>query len=157
MGNGIFSRRVGHLTWIKSAIAGLAYFALVFALGVVLGTVRVLLLLPRIGEVPAVLLEVPVMLAFSWWACALLARRLDVPATPTARLVMGALAFALLMTAEFGLGSWAFGRSVTEQLLRLRETPALIGLAGQLVFATLPLIQLARRRPKRGSATRNGR
>ncbi len=41
---------------------GLAYFAVIFGLGFLLGTVRTLLLEPRIGALPAVALELPVML-----------------------------------------------------------------------------------------------
>ena len=48
--------------------AATAYFAIVFGIGFVLGTARVLVIIPRIGELAAVLLEVPVMLATSWFA-----------------------------------------------------------------------------------------
>lgn len=40
--------------------AGIAYFAMAFPLGFVLGAVRVLLLARRIGETAAVLLELPI-------------------------------------------------------------------------------------------------
>lgn len=48
---------------MRIASAGLAYWAVVFALGFVLGTIRVLWLAPLVGLIPATALELPVMLA----------------------------------------------------------------------------------------------
>ena len=52
----------------RSLLAGAAYFAVVFATGFALGVVRVLVTAPRLGETGAVLLEVPIILAASWFA-----------------------------------------------------------------------------------------
>ena len=49
--------------------AGLAYFAVVFAAGFVLGTLRVLVVAPHLGEIAAVVAELPIMLAVSWIIC----------------------------------------------------------------------------------------
>jgi hypothetical protein len=126
----------------RSAAAGLAYFAIVFAAGFVLGALRVLVLIPRLGDGPAaVLLELPVMLALSWMACRRLVARFDVPAAPVARLMMGGLAFAALMAAELGVSVFGFGRSLSEHLASYRQLPASLGLAGQIVFAALPMVQ----------------
>ncbi len=46
--------------------AALRYWLGIFALGFVLGTARTLWLEPMLGAVPAVTLELPVMLAASW-------------------------------------------------------------------------------------------
>ena len=61
--------------------AGVTYFALVYAIGFLLGTVRVLLLMPLVGETAAVLLEAPLMLAVSWIGARWSSRRFTVPAT----------------------------------------------------------------------------
>lgn len=55
--------------------AGAIYFAAAFALGFVLGTIRVLWLAPHVGETAAVLAEQPVMLTVSWFAAGWLIRR----------------------------------------------------------------------------------
>jgi hypothetical protein len=48
----------------------------VFFVGFILGTVRVLLIAPRLGETAAVLLETPVMLVASWFVCRWYVKRL---------------------------------------------------------------------------------
>ncbi len=124
--------------------AGAFYFAIVFAAGFVLGTLRVLVLIPRWGEVAAVLAELPVMLAISWGVCRALVAHVRVAASVGARLLMGGVAFAMLITAEFGLGAFAFGRPFADQLAALQSTAGALGLAGQFVFALVPLAQLRR-------------
>jgi hypothetical protein len=62
-------------------------------------------------------------------------------------LIMGAVAFALLMIAELCLSMVLFGRSLIGHLEPYRSSSALLGLAGQLGFAAMPLI-----RQKPGSA-----
>lgn len=53
---------------LRTVLAGLAYFAVIFAAGVALGTVPVVLLIPRIGETAAVVIELPVILTVAWIA-----------------------------------------------------------------------------------------
>ena len=47
--------------------AAVIYFGFVFAAGFVLGAVRVTQLTPSIGSIPATVIELPIMLAVSWW------------------------------------------------------------------------------------------
>jgi hypothetical protein len=123
--------------------AGVAYFALAFAAGFALGVVRTLVLEPRFGAWPALALELPVMLALSWIACAWAIRRFDVPATVSARLGMGTMAFALLMLAEFAL-ALALGESPAGYLTQLTSPLGLAGVAAQFAFALFPLIRARR-------------
>lgn len=126
-----------------AALAAIAYFGAVFAAGFVLGTARVFVLLPRLGETAAIALELPIMLALSWIACRGLVARFEVPATLAARLAMGGLAFALLMIAELGVSTLLFGRSLGAHLDHYRQLPALLGLAGQIAFALFPVAQMS--------------
>jgi hypothetical protein len=121
--------------------AGVLYFAIVFAVGFVLGTIRVLVVIPRFGETNAVLIELPVMLALSWIACASLVRRFAVPPRLDARVVMGGVAFALLMSAEAGVSMFGFGRTFAEHFAVYQTAGAQLGLAAQIAFALFPLLQ----------------
>lgn len=132
---------MGARVHLHAANAGLAYFGVVFAAGFGLGVLRVFFVTPRLGETVAVLFELPVILALSWLACRWLITRLDVSPRVTARLIMGGLAFAILMAAEFAVSKFAVGRSLWDHLDHYRELPALLGLAGQVAFALFPIIQ----------------
>lgn len=78
---------------------GLKYFGLVFAAGFVLGTVRTLWLEPRIGPSGAELAEQPLMLVVIFLA----ARRVTRGSELGGRAVIGVVALALLLVAEFGV------------------------------------------------------
>ena len=81
---------------MKRAIgAGALYFLLIFLLGMALGTIRVLPIEPRLGAVASVLVELPFMLAASWFVCGQLIRHLAVPPAFLSRAAMGGLAFLL--------------------------------------------------------------
>lgn len=119
--------------------AGVLYFLGVFALGFLFGTIRTLWLAPGIGPLAAVLIELPLMLAASWWLCGQLVR--GVPWTPRARLAMGAMALGLLLAAEAAVGLALMGRSWTEQAAAWVRPEALAGLAAQLAYAAFPLLR----------------
>lgn len=126
---------------MRAALAGLAYFFAAFAVGFVLGAFRTIVLVPRIGETLAVMAELPVILAASWWMCKAIVRKVSVPRRTRSRLAMGAVAFGLLMAAEAALSMWGFGMSPAEFMSRHLTAHGLIGLAGQVVFALFPLVQ----------------
>ncbi|MHA7871876.1 MAG: hypothetical protein ACX939_05960 [Hyphococcus sp.] len=134
---------------MKAIAAGAVYFAAVFALGFVLGTLRVFVLEPIIGPLAAVLIELPFILGASWFVCGMLIRRFAVPAGVYARFFMGLVAFALLITAEYVLARYGFGRTGDEQLRAMASAPGAIGLAGQILFALFPLMQIYSGGPQR--------
>jgi len=117
--------------------AAAACWAMIFALGFVLGTLRVLWIAPALGLVEATALELPVILGASWVASGWLVRRFAL--TPGGEaLAAGGLAFALLMAAECTLAGVLSGETPGEWLASLAEPHAVLGLAGQVVFALLP-------------------
>jgi hypothetical protein len=121
--------------------AGSAYFALIFSLGFVLGTVRVLAVIPRIGEFAATLVEIPLILTASWFVSGWLIRRMQIAPDTRSRLLMGAAAFGLAMIAEPLLGL-SFGRSLSDQWSALLRPAGMAGLAGQALFGLMPWIRL---------------
>lgn len=131
----------------QAIAAGGAYFGVVFAVGFVLGAGRTFILAPTLGELAAVAVELPVILAVSWLACRRLARMFGVPPRLPPRLVMGATAFMLLMAGEAGVSIGFAGRDLAQHLSLYRQAPHLLGLAGQLAFALMPAAQARPSRP----------
>lgn len=129
---------------MRLASAAIAYWAVVFALGFLLGTIRVLWLVPQVGLTPATLMELPVMLTASWFAAGWLLQRFAIVHERDA-LAMGVIAFALLMAAECALAMMLAGQTPMQWLTDLRQPHALLGLAGQVVFALIPWWQVRRR------------
>jgi hypothetical protein len=117
--------------------AGAAYFALVFAAGVALGALRVLLVAPQLGTRAAELLEMPLMLGVALLAARAVVRRFALaPGRP--RLGAGLGALALLLAAELALAATLRGQAPAEALLdRDPVAGAAYGLA-LVVFALLP-------------------
>ncbi|MBY0406582.1 MAG: hypothetical protein K2Q01_02730 [Rickettsiales bacterium] len=122
--------------------AGFFYFLILFAVGFLLGTVRVFLIAPLLQEALATALELPVILTVSWIVCARLVRHFYVPAILRTRITMGAVALALLLTAECMLGVVGFGLSMNDQLARYQQTGPMLGLMAQILFALFPAVQL---------------
>lgn len=120
--------------------AGILYFAMVFAAGFVLGTIRTLVLAPRIGALGAVLTEFPLMLIIAGMACLWLVRRFDIGSAWTERLLMGVVAFVLLMVAELILSLVVFGGTAAGFVASFGTPEGAIGLAGQVAFAAMPLL-----------------
>ena len=108
--------------------------------GFALGALRLFAIAPRTGELIAVTLELPIMLAISWAAAAALIRWFRVPRQAAHRLTMGLVGFVLLLAAETALGLWGFGRSLADQVAAWGSAPGRLGLAGQAAFAFIPLL-----------------
>jgi hypothetical protein len=130
-------------------LPGIFYFALVFALGFLLGMVRTLFVQdgPGLGRLPAVLIELPIMLMASWFLCRYVIRRLAVASTVAARAGMGSISFALLLLAELALSLLLFGRTPSEHLALYADASYALGLAAQMGFALMPLLQIRHGKP----------
>jgi hypothetical protein len=126
--------------------AGLLYFALAFAAGMTLGPLRILLLVPRLGERAAELLELPVMVGLCWVAARWSARRFGVPATAGPRLAMGGLAAALLLAFEFTLVLRLRGLTPGNYLAQRDPVSGLAYYASVALMALLPWLVARGRR-----------
>ena len=122
------------MRWVR---AGLAYWGCIFALGFLLGTLRVLWLVPRVGLLPATALELPIMLGASWLAAGWLTARFAIRTAREAR-AMGLFAFVLLMGAELLLAVALAGESPRTWLAGFGQVHAALGLLGQVAFALMP-------------------
>jgi hypothetical protein len=97
---------------------------------------------PSAGRLLGVLIELPIMLGASWFLCRYVIHRFEVAPTVAVRAVMGGLAFALLMLAELVGSALLFGRSPGEHLALYKDASGALGLAAQLAFALMPLVQM---------------
>lgn len=123
----------------RALIAGTAYFLALFALGFVLGTIRVLFVAPHFGQFAATFAEVPVMLTAAFFACRWATGRWQVPRTIAIRWAMVLWFLALLLLFETLLGTTLFARTVAEQWAALATPAGLLGLSAQILAALLPL------------------
>ncbi len=89
--------------WTKILKSAITYFALVFATGLVLGPIRVLVAVPRLGERTAELLELPLMVVVMFLAARWIVRRFQVPPDAISRLTLGAIALGLVLVLEFAI------------------------------------------------------
>jgi uncharacterized membrane protein len=125
----------------NALMAGTIYFLLVFAAGFVFGTFRTLVIAPAVGELPAVILELPLMVAVSWAACGYVLRRIYVPNLTHHRIAMGVFAFFLLVAAEVLVSTQLADRDLADHLALYGTLPVFIGLLGQVAFAMFPLFR----------------
>ena len=123
--------------------SGVYYFLAVFAVGFVLGVLRTLFVARHVGVLAAVAIELPIVLAVAWWVSA----RLQRGSSPTMRgaVLMGGTAFVLLMLAEASLSIALFGRTFAEHLSLYADANHQLGLAGQIAFALIPMMQVRHR------------
>jgi len=98
----------------QSLKAAVLYFALVFGAGFVLGPIRVLWVVPRVGTRAAELMEMPIMFAVIVVAARWVVRRLAVPSARADRLAMGAAALALVLLMDFTVVLRLRGMSIEE-------------------------------------------
>ncbi len=132
------------------------YLAVTFAAGFALGTLRVLVVAPRVGELAAVGIEVPFMLLASFLVARWVLRRFAPGASHGRRLAIGAIAFALLIGMEMALSA-PRGIGPREFLASLMTPQGAVGLAAQCLFGLMPLLAGARSRTDQICNQRAGR
>ncbi|MGP6088124.1 hypothetical protein [Antarctobacter jejuensis] len=126
--------------------AALVYALIVFAIGFGLGTLRNLVLIPLVGVLPAVLIELPFMLAACWFVARWVVAHKQVPAQAVLRLGMGAGALVILTGLEALTAFLLFGLPLSLFFSGYLTLPGLAGLSGQLIFAAIPALLLLARR-----------
>lgn len=130
---------------MQPLLAAVLYFLLVFGAGFVLGTVRVLFLVPLLGERIAELLEMPLMLGVIFFAARWIIRhRLD-DRRLISTLSVGFIAMGLVLIADLAVGMLLRGMSSTEVFFDRDPVSGAAYYVSLLLFAVMPAI-LARRR-----------
>lgn len=120
--------------------AAALYFLLVFGAGFILGTVRVLVMVPQLGERAAELVELPVMLVATVLAARwIVLRRVELHRLSSA-LSIGFLALGILLCAELAVGVGLRGMSPTAVFLNRDPVAGAAYYAALLLFAVMPAI-----------------
>lgn len=118
------------------------YFAIIFATGFVLGTLRVILLVPNIGARNAELLEIPVMLA----AIFLVGRWIAFQCKSRQQAFRsGFVALAMMLGAEVLLAALLLGKTPMDALLNKDPVSGSAYYLSLLVFAMVPGLLYGRR------------
>jgi len=124
------------------------YFAVVFAVGFLLGTVRTLWVVPQLGTRVAELIEAPIMLV----VVILVARAVVLRHAEGLRrgrwLAVGFIALALLLTVEFTVILWLRDLSLSEYFATRDPVSSTVYFISLCLFAVMPLLIASRRRFK---------
>ena len=124
----------------------LLYFGWVFGAGFVLGAIRVPLLVPRLGERYAELLEMPLMLVVIVVAARWLQQRFALTGKRLMSAAIGLLALALLLFAELLLIVVMQQRSLAEYIASRDPVSGTVYLLMLVFYAALPAILAGRTR-----------
>ncbi|TJY55186.1 hypothetical protein E4T66_21155 [Sinimarinibacterium sp. CAU 1509] len=128
-------------------LAAVSYFGLVFGAGFMLGAIRVPLLVPRLGERAAELLEMPLMVGVTVLAARFVVRRHAVPLQWSVRARVGAIALALLIGAELLLAVVMQDRSLAQYIASRDPVSGIAYLMALLLYAAMPCLLMRFRRP----------
>ena len=124
--------------------ASFLYFALVMGAGFLLGSVRVLLVVPRLGERWAELAEMPIMATVIFVAAGYILRRYPEVQTRGRALVVGFTALALSVSAELVLAVVLQSQSLAEYLASRDKLSGSVYLVLLVAFALMPRLRLSR-------------
>jgi hypothetical protein len=126
--------------------AGLTYFALVFGAGFLLGSIRVTVLVPRLGVRTAELLEMPFMLVVIVAAARLVVRRHLDGLGFASRLGAGFIGLCLLLVAELLLAVGLTGTSIAAYVASRDPVSGPVFLLMLVLFAFMPAMLGGNRR-----------
>ncbi len=127
---------------------GGAYLAIVFLVGFVLGTVRVLWLVPRLGERSSELIETPFMIVASYAGARFVLNRTTRTLSNRHALAMGLIALGFLLTFELTFVLALRGLSLSDYLANRDPVSGSVYLVSLLLFALMPTFVQAHR-PRR--------
>ena len=122
------------------ATPALAYFAIVFGIGFLLGSIRVLWLVPQLGARYAELAEMPIMLLAIFFAARWVTQYFAVPPAASARLVVGIAALICLLIVELTVVLWLQGISIAESFTNRDTVSGAAYIVSLILFALMPLL-----------------
>lgn len=117
------------------------YFSGVFFVAFVLGALRVIFVIPKIGAVAAVLIEIPIILIVSWLYFRYLLSKENTFYSHVDLFFVGFFSFLFLMITEYIFSIYFFHITAVQYFESMLTIHGLIGLLGQAAFASVPLWQ----------------
>ena len=129
---------------MRALVASLSYYLAVLGVGFVLGTIRVLLVVPVLDARWAELFEQPLMLVASFYLARFVVRRLG-PFAASRRLAIGAIALALMVATELGLVRFVLGLELAHYLASRDPVAGTTYVLSLAAFALMPLVAGRRR------------
>lgn len=134
-----------HAWHVGVALRGAAvYFGIVFAVGFVLGALRVSFLVPRFGERSAELAEMPFMFVAIFLAAGYVVNRYGAAVSPRGWAFAGIAALGLLVCAEGLLAVALAGRGVGDYIASRDPVSGSVYLGMLLIFAAMPWLRCTR-------------
>ncbi len=124
--------------WKRILKAALVYFLIVFAVGSLLGPIRILLVAPRLGERMAELVETPLMLLIIIMTANWIVRRFHLPIRSIYRLGTGVSALIFGLVFEFGIVLTLRGLTVREYFETRDPIAAGVYYLTLVLFALMP-------------------
>lgn len=119
--------------------AAAIYFVIVFAVGFILGPIRVLWLEPWLGKTIAVLIETPFLIGAMAFAAAWAPRWARVEGGWGAYLMIGVTALLFQQIADLAVGFGLRGMTLSEQAAYFASPPGYVYAARLILFALMPL------------------
>ena len=125
---------------MRTAAGALLYFAVVFAVAFLLGTVRVVWLEPQLGRAAAELCEAPFLLVTMAFASRWVPRVLQLRNDLVSLGLMGLGALAILQGVDLAVGVYLRGITPAEQLANFATVAGLIYAGLLIAFAAMPVL-----------------
>lgn len=120
--------------------AAMLYFAVTYTAGFAFGSLREMFVMPRFGQLTATLIEAPLMLAATYFAAQWILGRFEMPPSSGDRLLIGGIAFLILMIAEVVFSGFMRGWSVEAWVAHFKTPDGAISLAMFVLFGLMPWI-----------------
>jgi hypothetical protein len=154
------NKQNGAVSWTQLVKAGAIYFAIVFGAGFMLGTIRVLWLVPAVGTRTAELLEMPIMLTVIVLSARWVVRKGSgtiCAQRPLGRsdkwfltpwLGIGVIALGLILLLDFMVVLWIRGLSFSQYLEAFDPVAGTAHFVMLGLFAVMPLLVARREHSK---------
>jgi len=125
---------------VRIAKAALLYFAAVYSAGFMLGTIRVILLEPRLGRTAAVICEAPFILTVMVFAARWTSSAVPLEAGRRGLLLMGLVALLLQQLADFALGTALRGITPAGQIAYFATRAGMVYATLLVAFLLMPAL-----------------